>query len=90
VGGSENIWSISGVVLRPHTSVVSWRYITFRDGEQGRGTSGGMIKVSEFVTFSSVWPWSATWFVLLVTLSHVCNVSFVCSLALVHVFRGSL
>jgi hypothetical protein len=32
----------------------------------------------------------ATWFVLLLALSHVCRVSFVCSLALVHVFRGSL
>jgi hypothetical protein len=31
----ENIWLISGVVLRPHTPVVTWRYITFRDGGQG-------------------------------------------------------
>jgi hypothetical protein len=31
----ENIWLISGVVLRPHTPVVRWRYITFRDGGQG-------------------------------------------------------
>jgi hypothetical protein len=35
VGGSENIWLISGVVLRPHTPVVTWRYITFGDGGQG-------------------------------------------------------
>jgi hypothetical protein len=35
VGGSENIWLILGVVLRPHTPVVTWRYITFRDGGQG-------------------------------------------------------
>jgi hypothetical protein len=31
----ENIWLISGVVLRPHTPVVTWRYITFGDGGQG-------------------------------------------------------
>jgi hypothetical protein len=36
VRGSENIWLISGVVLWPHTPVVSWRYITFWDGGQGR------------------------------------------------------
>jgi hypothetical protein len=35
VGGPENIWLISGVVLRPHTSVVTWRYITSGDGGQG-------------------------------------------------------
>jgi hypothetical protein len=35
VGGPENIWLISGVVLRPHTPVVTWRYITFRNGGQG-------------------------------------------------------
>jgi hypothetical protein len=35
VGGPENIWLISGVVLRPHTPVVTWRYITFGDGGQG-------------------------------------------------------
>jgi hypothetical protein len=35
VGGPENIWLISGVVLRPHTLVVTWRYITFGDGRQG-------------------------------------------------------
>jgi hypothetical protein len=48
-----------------------------------------MIKVSQFVTFKCV---------VLVkelglfapSLSHVCRVSFVCSLALVHVFRGCL
>jgi hypothetical protein len=35
VGGPKNIWLISGVVLRPHTPVVTWRYITFGDGGQG-------------------------------------------------------
>jgi hypothetical protein len=35
VGGPENIWLISGVVLRPHTPVVTWRYITLGDGGQG-------------------------------------------------------
>jgi hypothetical protein len=35
VGGPENIWLISGVVLRPHTPMVTWRYITFGDGGQG-------------------------------------------------------
>jgi hypothetical protein len=35
VGGPENIWLISGVVLRPHTPVVTWSYITFGDGSQG-------------------------------------------------------
>jgi hypothetical protein len=35
VGGPENIWLISGVVLWPHTLVVTWRYITFEDGGQG-------------------------------------------------------
>jgi hypothetical protein len=35
VDGPENIWLISGVVLRPHTPVVTWRYITFGDGGQG-------------------------------------------------------
>jgi hypothetical protein len=34
VGGPKNIWLISGVVLRPHTPVVTWRYITFGDGGQ--------------------------------------------------------
>jgi hypothetical protein len=32
VDGPENIWLISGVVLRPHTPVVTWRYITLGDG----------------------------------------------------------
>jgi hypothetical protein len=54
VGGPENIWLISGVVLRPHTPMVTWRYITFGDGEQGRVTSEEMIKVSEFFTFKCV------------------------------------
>jgi hypothetical protein len=35
VGGPESIWLISGVVLRPRTPVVTWRYITFGDGGQG-------------------------------------------------------
>jgi hypothetical protein len=35
VHGPENIWLISGVVLRPHIPVVTWRYITFGDGGQG-------------------------------------------------------
>jgi hypothetical protein len=35
VGGPENFWLITGVVLRPHTPVVTWRYITFGDGGQG-------------------------------------------------------
>jgi hypothetical protein len=35
VGGSENIWLISGVVLRPHIPVVTCRCITFGDGGQG-------------------------------------------------------
>jgi hypothetical protein len=35
VDGPENIWLISGVVLRPHIPVVTWRYITFGDGGQG-------------------------------------------------------
>jgi hypothetical protein len=35
VDGPENIWLISGVVLRPHTPVVTWRYINLGDGGQG-------------------------------------------------------
>jgi hypothetical protein len=35
VGETENIWLISGVVLRLHTPVVTWRYITFGYGGQG-------------------------------------------------------
>jgi hypothetical protein len=54
VGGPENIWLITRVVLRPHTPVVTWRYITFGDGRQGRVTSKEMIQVSEFVTFKCV------------------------------------
>jgi hypothetical protein len=54
VGGPENIWLISGAVLRPHTPVVTWRYITFGDGGQGLVTSEEMIKVSEFVTLKCV------------------------------------
>jgi hypothetical protein len=54
VGGPENIWLISGLVLWPHTPVVTWRYITFGDGGQGQVTSEEVIKVSEFVTFKCV------------------------------------
>jgi hypothetical protein len=54
VGGSENIWLISGVVLWPHTPVVTWKYITFEDGGQGSVTSEEIIKVSDFVTFKCV------------------------------------
>jgi hypothetical protein len=36
VDGLENIWMISGVVLLPHTPVLTWRYINFGDGGQGR------------------------------------------------------
>jgi hypothetical protein len=35
VGGPENIWLILGVVLWPHTPVVTCRCITFGDGGQG-------------------------------------------------------
>jgi hypothetical protein len=35
VDGLENIWLISGVVLRLHISVVTCRCITFGDGGQG-------------------------------------------------------
>jgi hypothetical protein len=35
VNGPESIWLISGVVLRPHISVVTCRCITFGDGGQG-------------------------------------------------------
>jgi hypothetical protein len=35
VDGPENIWLISGVVLRPHIPVVTCRCITFGDGGQG-------------------------------------------------------
>jgi hypothetical protein len=54
VDGPENIWLISGVVLRPHTPVVTWRYITFGDGGQGRVNREEMIMVSKFVTFKCV------------------------------------
>jgi hypothetical protein len=54
VGGSENIWLISEVVLRPHNPVVTWRYITFGDDGQGRVNCEEMIKVSKFVTFECV------------------------------------
>jgi hypothetical protein len=35
VDGPENIWLISGVVLRLHIAVVTCRCITFGDGGQG-------------------------------------------------------
>jgi hypothetical protein len=35
VDGPENIWLISGVVLRPHIPVVTCRCIIFGDGGQG-------------------------------------------------------
>jgi 1-acyl-sn-glycerol-3-phosphate acyltransferase len=35
VDGSENIWLLSGVVLRLHIPVVTCRCITFGDGGQG-------------------------------------------------------
>jgi hypothetical protein len=54
VDGPENIWLISGVVLRPHTPVVTWRYITFGDGGQGRVNCEEMIKLSKFLTFKFV------------------------------------
>jgi hypothetical protein len=50
----KNIWLIPGVVLRPHTPVVTWRYITFGDGGQGQVNCEEMIKVSKFVTFKCV------------------------------------
>jgi hypothetical protein len=54
VDGSENIWLISRVVPRPHTPVVTWRYITFGGGGQGRVNCEEIIKVSKFVTFKCV------------------------------------
>jgi hypothetical protein len=54
VGGPENIWLISGVVIRPHTPVVTWKYITFGDGGQGQVNCEEMIKVIQFVTFKCV------------------------------------
>jgi hypothetical protein len=54
VDGPENIWLISGVVLRPHTQVVTWRYITFGDGGQGRVNCEEMIKLSNILTFKCV------------------------------------
>jgi hypothetical protein len=54
VDGPESIWLISGVVLRPHIPGVTWRYITFGDGGQGRVNCEEMNKVSKFVTFKCV------------------------------------
>jgi hypothetical protein len=54
VGGPENIWLRSGVVLRPHTQVVIGKYINFGDGGQGRVNCEEMIKISKFVTFKCV------------------------------------
>jgi hypothetical protein len=63
-------------------------YITFGHGGQGRVTSEEMIKVSSDLQVCGLGQ--ATWFVLLFALSHVCKVSFICSSALMHEFRGSL
>jgi hypothetical protein len=52
--GSENIWLISGVVLRPHIPVVTWRYITCGEDGQGCVNCEEMNKVSQFVTFECV------------------------------------
>jgi hypothetical protein len=54
VDGLKYIWLISGVVLRPHTPVVTWSYITFGDGGQGRVNCEEMIKVGKIVTFKCV------------------------------------
>jgi hypothetical protein len=54
MGGPEIIRLISGVVLWLHIPVVTWRYITFGDGGQGRMTFEEMIKVSKFVAFKCV------------------------------------
>jgi hypothetical protein len=54
VDGLENIWLISGVVLRPHIPVVTWRYITFGDGGQGRVNCEEINKVSKFLTVECV------------------------------------
>jgi hypothetical protein len=54
VDGLEYIWLISGVVLRPHIPVVTWSYITFGDGGQGRVNCEEMIKVGKIVTFKCV------------------------------------
>jgi hypothetical protein len=49
-----------------------------------------MITVSESVTFKCVALVKPLGSFLLFALSHVCKVSFVCSLTLMHEFRGSL
>jgi hypothetical protein len=54
VDGLDNIWLISGVVLRLHAQVVTWRYITFGDVGQGRVNCEEMNKVSQSVTFKCV------------------------------------
>jgi hypothetical protein len=54
VDGLENIWLISGVVLQLHTQVVTWRYITFEDGGQGRVNCEEMNKESQSLTFECV------------------------------------
>jgi hypothetical protein len=54
VDGPKKIWLISGVVVRPHTLVMTWRYITFGDGGQRRVNCEKMNKVSQFVTFKCV------------------------------------
>jgi hypothetical protein len=52
-------------------------------------TSEEMIKVSGSVTFNGV-ALVKPLGLLLLALSHVCGVRFVCSLDLMHEFRGSL
>jgi hypothetical protein len=86
----KNVWLISGVVLRPHTPVVTWRYITSGDGGQVRVNCEEMIKVSKFVTFKCAALVNPLGSFLLFALSHVRKVSFVCFLSLMHEFRGSL
>jgi hypothetical protein len=54
VDGPKKIWLISGVVLRPHTVVMTWRHITFGDGGQRRVNCEKMNKVRQFVTFKCV------------------------------------
>jgi hypothetical protein len=89
VGGSENIWLISGVVLRPHIPVVTCMYITFGDDGQGRVNCEEMIKVSNFVTFECVALVKPLG--LFRSLPHLmCKVSFVCILTLMHEFRGEV
>jgi ATP-dependent protease ClpP protease subunit len=70
--------------------VVSKRNITFEEGGQGWVISEGVVEVSSFVTWKCVALVKSLGFFLLFALSQVCRVSFVCSLALMHEFKGSL